>query len=135
MAISFLVYDLIFLFAFAIFFFIFLYTRRKNLKKEGLLYMYRTSWGIKLIDYLGKKHPRTLKVISYASIISGYILMAGVLVLIYRVTSIYIFQPSVVRAIKVPPLIPLVPYLPQVFKLQFLLCIVFMFSCKFLYCF
>ncbi len=59
---SFLVYDLIFLAAFLIFFSVFLYTRKKNLKKEGLLLLYKTKWGIKLIDYIGNNgYPFTGK--------------------------------------------------------------------------
>jgi membrane-associated protease RseP (regulator of RpoE activity) len=120
MAISFLIYDLIFLFLFIVFFSSFLYIRRKNIKKEGLLLLYKTSWGIKLINYLGKKYKRTLKFLSYVSIGLGYVLMIGMLYLAYTILKIYLFNPNVVRAIKVPPIIPLVPYLPQVFNLDFL---------------
>ena len=49
---SFLIYDLVFLVAFLIFISVFLYTRKHNLKKEGLLFLYRTSWGIKIINHL-----------------------------------------------------------------------------------
>jgi len=117
---SFLIYDIIFLSIFLVFFSVFLYTRKHNLKREGLLFLYRTRWGIKLINYIGKKYRKTLSVLSYVSIASGYLLMAGVLYLIYNVLKIYIFSPAIVRAIKVPPIIPLVPYLPQVFQLEFL---------------
>jgi membrane-associated protease RseP (regulator of RpoE activity) len=46
--------------------------------------------------------------------------MIGVFYLIYSIVKIYIFNPTIVRAIKVPPILPLVPYLPQVFNLDFL---------------
>ena len=117
---SFLVYDIIFLVLFAIFFSSFLYIRRKNIKREGLLLLYKTSWGIKLIDYLGKRYRRTLKFLSYVSIGLGYVLMIGMFYLVYTILKIYIFNPNIVRAIKVPPIIPLVPYLPQIFNLDFL---------------
>lgn len=117
---GFLIYDLIFLAFFLIAFSIFLYTRRKNLKREGLLYLYRTRWGIKLITYIGNKYKRTLKALSYVSITLGYLLMIGIFYLIYTIVKIYIFSPNIVRAIKVPPIMPLVPYLPQIFKLEFL---------------
>ncbi|MBA7656761.1 hypothetical protein ES703_64688 [subsurface metagenome] len=39
---NFIVYDIIFLILFAISVSIFLYTRKKNLKKEGLLFLYKT---------------------------------------------------------------------------------------------
>lgn len=117
---SFLIYDLIFLAFFLIVSSIFLYIRRKNLKREGLLYLYRTKWGIKLINYIGNKYKRTLKALSYVSVALGYLLMIGIFYLIYTIVKIYFFSPSIVRAIKVPPIMPLVPYLPQVFKLEFL---------------
>jgi len=112
--------DLALLALFIAFFSIFLYTRRQNLKREGLLYLYRTSWGMKLIDSIGKKYKKTLKVLSYVSIACGYALMAGVLYLTYTIIKVYFFSPEIVRAVKVPPITPLVPYLPQVFKLDFL---------------
>lgn len=117
---SFLIYDLIFLAFFLIVFSILLYIRRKNLKREGLLYLYRTRWGIKLINYVGNKYKRTLKALSYVSVTLGYLLMIGIFYLIYTIIKIYFFSPSIVRAIKVPPIMPLVPYLPQVFQLEFL---------------
>jgi len=117
---SFLIYDLIFLVLFLIFSSVFLYTRKHNLKREGLLFLYKTSWGINLINYIGKKYKRTLKVLSYFSLTMGYILMVGVFYLIYTIVKVYLFNPSIVRAIKIPPILPLVPYLPQVFNLDFL---------------
>ena len=117
---GFLIYDLIFLAFFLILSSIFLYIRRKNLKREGILYLYRTKWGIKLINYIGNKYKRTLKALSYVSVALGYLLMIGILYLTYTIIKIYVFSPSIVRAIKVPPIMPLLPYLPQVFKLEFL---------------
>jgi len=111
---------LIFLAFFLIVFSLLLYIRRKNLKREGRLYLYRTIWGIRLINYIGNKYKRTLKALSYVSVALGYLLMIGIFYLIYTIVKIYVFSPSIVRAIKVPPIMPLVPYLPQIFKLEFL---------------
>ena len=112
--------DLSLLAIFVIFMFVFLKTRKHNLKKEGLLFLYKTSWGIKLINYIGTKYKKTIGVLSYVSVFMGYVLMVGGIYLIYTIVKVYLFNPSIVRAIKVPPIIPLVPYLPQVFKLDFL---------------
>ena len=117
---SFMVYDLVLLGMFIIFLFIFLYSKRKNLKKEGLFFLYKAEWGIKLINKIGDKYKRTLKVLSYVSITLGYILMVSMLYLLGRIVWIYLFQPNIVRMIKIPPILPLFPYLPQVFKLDFL---------------
>ncbi len=111
---SFIIYDIILLISFAIFVSIFLYIKRKNLKKEGLLFLYRTKWGIKLIDYVGKKCNKSLKILSYISIGLGYILMLGMLYLFGKIFWIYIFNQDVVRAIKVPPIMPLIPYIDKV---------------------
>ena len=114
------VYDIIFLVLFLAFISFFLFKKRRNLKKEGLLYLYRTRWGIKLINKIGNKYPKTMRVLSYLSVGCGYLLMIGVFYLVYTIVKIYLFVPDAVRAIKVPPIMPLVPYLPQVFKLDFL---------------
>ena len=120
MAVDFLVYDIVFLVIFVIFLFIFLHSGKKNLKREGLLLLYKTSWGIKLINKIGKKNPGVFKVLSYVSIATGYLLMALMIYMLAKIVHIYISAPEIVRAVKVPPIIPLVPYLPQIFSLDFL---------------
>lgn len=75
---------------------------------------------MKKIDKIGKKYQKTLKFLSYISISVGYLLMASMLYLLGKIIYLYVAFPSVVRAIKVPPITPLVPYLPQMFKLDFL---------------
>ena len=116
---SFLIYDLIFLVIFVAFVSVFLYSRKKNLKKEGLLLLYKAGWGIKLINYIGKKSPKTFHILSYVSVTVGYILMVGMFYLLGRIVYLYTI-PSFVQTIKIPPLLPLVPYLPQIFGLDFL---------------
>ena len=114
------VYDFILLGIFVIFLAVFLYRRKKNIKKQGLLLLYRTTWGINFINKVGKKYKKLLNTLSYFSIGIGYLLMVGILYLVGKIVYIYIAYPQVVRAIKVPPIMPLIPYLPQVFKLDFL---------------
>jgi len=82
--------------------------------------LYRTSWGIKLINSVGKKYKRLLNFLSYISISVGYLLMIGILYFVGKIIYLYVAYPQIVRAIKVPPIMPLIPYLPQVFKLDFL---------------
>src|SRR3989344_3286698 len=64
---NFIKYDIILLILIVLFVSLFLYRNRKNLKRDGLLFLYKTKWEI-----------------------------------------------------KVPPITPLIPYLPQAFKLDFL---------------
>lgn len=117
---SFLVYDLVLLGIFIIVLGIFLFRRRKYVKKEGLLLLYRAKWGINLIHKVGKKHAKLLNVLSYVSVTLGYLLMTGVLYMVGKIVWIYVSQGAIVRAIKIPPITPLIPYLPQIFKLNFL---------------
>ncbi|MBA7656760.1 hypothetical protein ES703_64687 [subsurface metagenome] len=73
-----------------------------------------------MINHLGSKYKKILKVLGYISVGLGYGLMAAMLYLVYTILRIYVFQPDIVRAIKIPPIMPLIPYLPSVFKLDFL---------------
>ncbi len=117
---SFYIYDITFLVIFSILVAWFLYKRRDNLKREGIMYLYRTQVGVKFINYIGTRFKKTLKVFSVLSIISGYILMAVMMYLLGKLIYVYLFMPEIVRAIKIPPLMPLIPYLPEVFKIDFL---------------
>jgi membrane-associated protease RseP (regulator of RpoE activity) len=110
---NFLIYDLVLLGIFLIFIVQFLYRNRKNLKKDGLLFLYRTKWGMNLIDIIGKKYKKTLNFLSYVSITIGYLLMVGMLWLFGKIVYIYVFQPRIVQAIKIPPITPLVPYIDK----------------------
>ncbi len=110
---SFIIYDLTLLVLFVIFISIFLYKRRKNLKKEGLLFLYKTEWGIKLINNIGNKYKKTLKILSYVSIVTGYFLMIGIFYLFYMLVKVYVSRPDIVSQIKVPPIMPLIPYVDK----------------------
>lgn len=117
---SFIIYDLVLLGIFLVFTCVFLYKRRKNLKKDGLLLLYRTKVGVKIIDYIGKKYSRLLDVLSYVSIILGFILMGISIWLVGKIAFMYIFQSELVSLVKIPPIMPLLPYLPQIFKMDYL---------------
>lgn len=109
-----------FLVAFCLILFIFLYRKRKNLKREGITYLYRTKIGLKIIDRVSKKYPRFLNFLSYIIIAFGYFAMTAMIYLLYITIKIFIINPEVVRIIKIPPLAPLIPYLPQLFKTDIL---------------
>jgi len=117
---SFFIYDITFLIAFGLFVIIFLYRRRKNLQREGILYLYRTKLGVRFIDYVGKKYKKTLKVLSYFVIFMGYVLMIVMIYLLGQLVYYFLKYPSIVRAIKIPPIMPLIPYLPSIFNISFL---------------
>src|SRR3989338_4199308 len=46
--------------------------------------------------------------------------MITMMYLLGQLVYVYLFRPDVVQAIKIPPLIPLVPYLPEAFNISFL---------------
>jgi len=114
---SFFLYDLTFFLIFTAIVVIFLYIKRKNLKREGAMYLYRTKIGLKIINYLGQKYKRTLTVLSYVSVALGYILMVSMIWLMYQTTRLF-FQPAFVQAVKIPPLMPLIPYISDIFRLH-----------------
>jgi len=112
-----IVYDIVLLILFVIFSSVFLYVNRKNLKKDGPLFLYRAKWGLKLINYIGNKYKRTLKFLSYVSITLGYVLMASMLFLVVQTVYLYLTSP-IAKIIKAPPIAPLIPYFPKLFGLQ-----------------
>ncbi|MDA3836287.1 MAG: M50 family metallopeptidase [Nanoarchaeota archaeon] len=115
-----MIFDLSLLAAFVIFVGLFLYNNRTKLTKEGWLWLYHTSWGLKIIKKIGKKYEKCLKVSSYVSVTLGYFLMAVMIWLFGKIVWIYAFHGDLVKSIKLPPIMPLIPYLPQIFKLDFL---------------
>jgi membrane-associated protease RseP (regulator of RpoE activity) len=110
---NFVFVDIALLILFVIFVSVFLYRNKKNLKREGLLFLYRTKWGMQLIDKTGKKYKKTLKFLSYVSITVGYLLMVGILWLFGKIIYLYVAYPAVVKAIKIPPITPLFPYVDK----------------------
>ncbi len=117
---NFTTYDIVLLAVFVAFMSIFLYIRRKNLKREGLLFLYKTGFGIRLINKIGNRYKKTLNALGWISIILGFLLMAGMLYLFGKMVWLYVFNAPLIKLIKIPPITPLIPYLPQIFKLSFL---------------
>ena len=114
---NFIIVDLILLVLFALFVTIFLYRKRENLYKEGALYLYKTQLGVKIINYVGGKYKKTLKVLSYVSMGIGYFLMIGIVYFMLDTTYKYLTT-NIASIIKAPPLAPLIPYFPKLFGLE-----------------
>jgi membrane-associated protease RseP (regulator of RpoE activity) len=111
---DFMIYDLIFLAIFLVLTSLFLFRKRKNLKKEGLLFLYKTSVGVRIINKIGKKYNKLLNVLSYISIILGFFLMVTIIYLFGKIVWIYVFNPLIVQQIKIPPIMPLIPYIDKI---------------------
>jgi len=117
---SFIIYDLSFLVIFALAMIIFLVVNRRKVKFENIfMILYRTSVGMKMIDALATKHKKTLKWLSWIIVSFGYILMGFSIYLIYNLIIIFL-KPGMIDVIRIPPLAPLIPYLPAIFKVTWL---------------
>ncbi|MEK6820711.1 MAG: site-2 protease family protein [Nanoarchaeota archaeon] len=117
---SFFVYDLIFLIVFCSVLVLFLLKRRKKLQREGILILYRTKLGIKIINYIGNRYRKFLNAIGYLVIFVGYALMISMLALLFQLVYLFWKFPEFIRAVKIPPIMPLIPYIPEIFKVDFL---------------
>jgi len=117
---SFVVYDLIFLVLFTLATVVFLYKRRHKLQRQGILYLYRTKVGLRVIEFVSKKYANILRPLQYVILVSGYALMVACIWMIVKLTYYYTVYSWFVKAIKIPPIIPLVPYLPNLFKVDYL---------------
>ena len=93
--VSIYIYDIGFLIIFSLFVFLFLHKRRKNLKKEGIMYLYRTRVGIKFIDYVGTKYKKFLTVYAFLGVVVGYLLMASMIWFLYKLLECLRISPSV----------------------------------------
>lgn len=116
---SFIKYDLIFLLVFCIGLVWFLYKNRKNVDKEGILFLYKTQLGVKFIERFSKRFERMLKGLQYLVIAVSYFLMAGIIYLIFNSFWIYIrHSKELVEVVKAPPIAPVIPYFPKLFGLE-----------------
>ncbi len=114
---SFIYYDLALLGIFVLFVFLFLYTHRENIKRQGILYLYKTKFGIKFIDRFTTRFEKVLRPLQYVVIGSGIVLMISIVWLIVRTTYIYMVSP-IAEYVRAPPIAPLVPYFPKLFGLE-----------------
>jgi len=117
---SFIFYDVIFLVLFVIATVLFLYRRRNNLKREGIMYLYRTRVGIKFIEWASKKFQNFLKAAQYLVVFVGLSLMISMIYLLIKFSYLYLTSPYIAKALKIPVIFPLVPYLPEIFKIDIL---------------
>lgn len=116
-----MIFDLSFLVIFTLAISIFLYVKRKNLNREGIMFLYRTKWGIKQMEKVSKEFPRTLNVLKYVSIVVGFVLMITMFILLIQTVLLYVNSPEIVKTIRSPPIMPLIPYFPQIFGMQSLM--------------
>ncbi|MCK5027134.1 MAG: site-2 protease family protein [Candidatus Pacebacteria bacterium] len=80
--------------------------------------MYRTKFGIKIINYIGDKFKRILYSLRYLIVGLGFVLMGAMLWMLGQTVSIYLLHPEITKLIKAPPIAPLIPYFPKLFGMQ-----------------
>ncbi len=119
MTFGFMFWDLTFFSVFTLALTIFLIVNRKKIGREGPIFLYRTKIGLKVIDWISKKFEKPLKLMSYVIIGLGYVFMAIMIYLLIKLVLVFM-RPEYVQAIKIPPLMPFIPYLPQMFKIDWL---------------
>ena len=117
---AFFIYDITFLVVFSLLIILFLYSKRKNIKREmGIAFLYKTHLGIKVINHVGRTYKKTLGALQYIIILVGYVLMAGIIYLIGKTAYLYIAYPVMITdVIKAPPITPLIPYFPTIFGME-----------------
>jgi membrane-associated protease RseP (regulator of RpoE activity) len=117
---NFIFYDLALLVIFTIFVIWFLHSRRKNVEREGILYLYKTQIGVKIMDRIAKRFDKILHPLSYLIIATGYFLMAFVVIyLVYSVWE-YLRNADVMTQLvgNAPPIALFIPYFPKIFGYQ-----------------
>ena len=118
--VSFVVYDLAFLVLFSLFVTWFLYKRRgtSGFKREGIIFMYRTQFGVDAINYVGDNFKKVLHFLKYIIIGVGFVLMGLMVWVLGQTIAIYILFPEITKVIKAPPIAPLIPYFPKLFGME-----------------
>jgi membrane-associated protease RseP (regulator of RpoE activity) len=117
--VSFYVYDLTFLVLFSIFVAWFLYHNKKSLGRQGIIFMYRTQFGVKAINWFSHKFARTLHFLRYVVIAIGLALMGVMLWMLGKTLMLYVLRSrEIVEVIKAPPIAPLIPYFPKLFGME-----------------
>ena len=88
------------------------------MKREGMLFLYRTQWGVRLIEKISDKYQKQLKLLKYVVIFVGFCLMGIMIYLFGYSLWQYIINSQITRAIKAPPIAPLIPYFPKLFGME-----------------
>ena len=110
-------FDLVFAIIFYALLFIFFLRNRDKFKMQGLLALYKTQLGIKLMDKLANKYPKFLEFLSYFSIFIGFTGMIIILYILIRGTYSLIFVPEsqpvvapVLPGITISPALPVLSF-------------------------
>tara|TARA_Y100000034_G_C6853619_1_gene387571 strand:+ start:48 stop:1202 length:1155 start_codon:yes stop_codon:yes gene_type:complete len=112
-------WDLILLVIFFLIVYIFYLTNKKKFEVQGkIFFLYRTKFGLKLMNSISKWSPKLLKVIGIIGVIIGFIGMIAMFFLLLQMTIKLLISPAsapglvpVLPGIKVSPLLPVLSFL------------------------
>jgi len=116
--VSFWVYDVAFLILFSLGVFWFLRNRREELSREGIIFMWRTQFGVKAIDWFAEKFGFVMERMKWVIVGVGAVLMGAMIWMLGQTVSIYLLHPEITKLIKAPPIAPLIPYFPKLFGME-----------------
>jgi len=112
-------WDLILLLIFFLIVYIFYLTNKKKFEVQGkIFFLYKTKFGLKLMDKISKISPKFLNILGIIGIIIGFIGMIAMFGLLLQITIKLLIQPAaqpglvpVLPGIKVSPLLPVLSFL------------------------
>ncbi|MEM4181580.1 MAG: site-2 protease family protein [Candidatus Pacearchaeota archaeon] len=115
-----IIIDLVLFLLFCVFVSLFLYKKRKNLKREGLIFLYKTKIGIEFMNRFSNKHKKLLQKMSFFIIGISILLMIAVILLVLTQAYLYVTNPKEVieKTEGAPPIAPVIPYFPQLFGMK-----------------
>src|SRR3989338_11347496 len=111
-------WDLVLLLIFFLVVYVFYLTNKKKFEVQGkIFFLYRTKFGLKLMDKISKKSPKFLNVLGIIGVITGFVGMIFMLGTLIQITLKLILQPEatpglvpVLPGVKVSPLLPVLSF-------------------------
>ena len=111
-------WDLMLLLIFFLIVYLFYLTHKKRFEVQGkIFFLYKTKFGLKLMEKLSRICPKTLNFIGTVGIITGFLGMIFIFVTLLQMTLKLILQPSaspglvpVLPGVKVSPLLPVLGF-------------------------
>jgi len=108
---SFLFYDIIFFIIFCIIAAFFLLKHKKNVKREGIIILCRTKFGLNFIDKIVKRYPRFFNFLSNAFIVIAFIGMAAIFFMLAFASYKLVSMPKKEAAAAPFPIFPILPWI------------------------
>lgn len=89
-----------------------------SLSREGIIFMWRTQFGVRAMGWFVEKFGFIMRKMRWLIVGIGAVLMAVMVWMLGRTTSIYFLHPEITEQIKAPPIAPLIPYFDRIFGMK-----------------